>query len=344
MEKKGYVLLDIMKIVCIGLLLCMYTELFSSYNETIDFVFIQIFVKLAFPFLITYISFSFFKKIDFSLSLASQQNFNTFITGLAQIGKSYLLWTLIYLPLVIIKWIKEGFTIMSLFAFLRDVLFVGSYPHLWIFPALILAVFLVYYLIQRFTLSDLLVISFLFYLIGMLFNVYGSFLQGIPLISNILKLYISIFATSINGLFFAFIFVLLGLKLSLKNIPLKTSPIIIKVILSASLYCLEVVVLKWLGYVNIHTQMYLFLVPFVYFLFMWLMQYQGQVKSKYLSNFMSLIYLVHFYGIALFSSIEIFNDHKLFYFIGIILFSCLVSWGILKAAEKQRKLQVLYLC
>lgn len=344
MKIRNFYAINIMKIICIILIICMYTSMFSSLSNTMNFIIVQLLAKIAFPFFFIYASFFFFRKIDFSIPLSDYQNKKRLISYIINIIKLYVIWTILYLPFTIFSWIEEGVTFMNFIEYIRDFLFVGSYPHLWVFPALIFAIALVYYLLQRFRVTELFIMAFICYLIGMLINVYGNFLIELPIIGNLIEVYKNIFLTSMNGLFYAFIFVFLGMKLSLKRIPLKISNISIRLTIFVVFYIIEVCLLSWLGYTNIDTYMYLNLIPLTYFLFLLLMQFHDSKQNQLIDYYSVLVYLVQFYAIEVCKQIVIIHDYYFICLFIIILISGTISFMILNNSKKHRKLKVLYTC
>lgn len=344
MKIRNFYAINIMKIICIILIICMYTSMFSSLSNTMNFIIVQLLAKIAFPFFFIYASFFFFRKIDFSIPLSDYQNKKRLISYIINIIKLYVIWTILYLPFTIFSWIEEGVTFMNFIEYIRDFLFVGSYPHLWVFPALIFAIVLVYYLLQRFKASEIFVMAFICYLIGMLINVYGNFLIELPIIGNLIEVYKNIFLTSMNGFFYAFIFILLGMKLSLKRIPLKISNISKRLTIFVVFYIIEVCLLSWLGYTNIDTYMYLNLIPLTYFLFLLLMQFHDSKQNQLIDYYSVLVYLVQFYAIEVCKQIVIIHDYYFICLFIIILISGTISFMILNNSKKHRKLKVLYTC
>lgn len=344
MKIRNFYAINIMKIICIILIICMYTSMFSSISNTMNFIIVQLLAKIAFPFFFIYASFFFFRKIDFSIPLSDNQNKKRLISYIINIIKLYVIWTILYLPFTIFNWIEEGFTITKFIEYIRDFLFVGSYPHLWVFPALIFAIVLVYYLIQRFRVTELFIMAFICYLIGMLINVYSEFLLEFSITANIIEVYKNIFTTTVNGFFYAFIFILLGMKLSLKRIPLKISNISIRLTIFVVFYIIEVCLLSWLGYTNIDTYMYLNLIPLTYFLFLLLMQFHDSKKNQLIAHYSVLVYLVQFYAIEICKKIVFIHDYYFICLFIIILISGTISFMILNNSKKHRKLKVLYTC
>lgn len=344
MEIRNFYAIIFMKIVCILLIICMYTDLFSAMSGIVNFTLIQLLVKIAYPFLFTCASFFFFRDIDFSLPLSNVQNKKRLMKYVTNIVKLYFIWTIIYLPLNIMNWIEEGFTFTHLIYYVRDIILLGSYTHLWIFPALFFSVLLVYYLLQRFKTSEIFILSLICYLFGMLINVYGAFLLEIPVLAPVIDLYQNIFTTSVNGLFYAFIFVFLGMQLSRKRIPLRISNIVIRLFIFIILYVMEVSLLSWLGYVNNNTQMYLTLIPLIYFIFLLLMQFQNDKQTKLILSFARLLYLICFYVMNFCRQWKVLSEHYFICLFIILSISSIISLIILKYANKYGKLKVLYTC
>lgn len=330
---------DIMKLICVLLLIVMYTDVFSYLNKDLHFILLLL-SKLAFPFLFIYISFLFFREIDFE-HFTSSQNKTILYRWLIHFAKLYLIWTILYLPFIILENVTP-LTFMNIVDFVRDLVLTGSYPHLWIFPALLFALCFVYWLLQKHSFKELLIYAFIAYMIGMLINVYGSFLVDVPVVSTILTWYLLLFKTAVNGFFFAFIYVLFGYKLAHMKMHLKKSPIIAKVLLAALLYLLETALLSWLNYNTVQTQMYLSLLPLSYFLFLLLMQYRSKKKNRMINRIGTLAYLLQFYAIHICSQLDVLYKNKLLY-LCMVLFLCItMSCFFIYATKTNKKMKVLY--
>lgn len=116
-----------------------------------------------------------------------------------RIGKLYLIWSVAFLPMVFrggaVNWGR----------LLQDILFSGTYWHLWFLPSLIVAISIVWVLSKLLGNKVLLTISLALYFIGTLVDTY-SFIH--PMFEW--SVYKTIFLTTRNGLFFGCLFIIIG--------------------------------------------------------------------------------------------------------------------------------------
>lgn len=125
---------------------------------------------------------------------------------LLRIIKLYLVWTLVFSPLIILNAIKSDSFTMWLLKFLKNFLFSGSYYHLWFLPSLAVAICLIFFISKKIKHNGILLMIGLFlYMIGTLVDTYhfiSPFFEW--------ELYKEFFLTTRNGLFFGFFFVAVG--------------------------------------------------------------------------------------------------------------------------------------
>lgn len=94
----------------------------------------------------------------------------------------------------------------------RRFFLIGSYIQLWYLPATVVAVLLLYLLVTRFQwkVKGIVAAAVLLYLAGVSHNTYRHAFDSVLPAANEIKLYLSVFATARNGLFFGFPFVTMG--------------------------------------------------------------------------------------------------------------------------------------
>ena len=322
MGKVYYKAIDVMKVICAVLVVCVHTGPLLSINEEMNFFLVQVLARCAVPFFFLSSAFFLFKKIDFSLSLKAKQNIDVLKKYLTHIAKIYGFWTLVYLPIQLVIWFVNGFTFHSILLYVRDFFFRGSYYHLWFLPAMIFAVFFVYFLLTKMKSEDVWKVSIVLYGIGMLINVYGDFLVEIPLLGVLVSLYLKIFATARNGLFFGCVYVMMGYTLAKKEFVQEAKSLTFKAMISFILLVCEVYLIKKLGYMNDLTCMYIMLLPFVYTLFEILMSFTSQTKGNVLvRNSSTLLYVIHCFFTFVLAYIPFISANSFVYFIVTLLCS-----------------------
>lgn len=131
--------------------------------------------------------------------------------------KLYIIWTIIYLPIIITRLITNKYGLISDFMiFFRNTIFDGSVTHLWYIKDLAVAIIIIC-ILKRLNLNDkkILAISLSLYLLGIWVDTYYGLLVSIvgkkSIITTIIRIYTKVFVTTRNGLFFGLIYVFLGM-------------------------------------------------------------------------------------------------------------------------------------
>ncbi len=341
MEKRNYGVLDIAKFISALLVIAIHCAPFYQVNETWNFVYVQIIARLAVPFFFMASGWLFFQKLDIQKGAKDEGNLHVLKRYWLRILKLYLVWSALYLPLLIASWIKGGFGFSACIRFLRDFLFNGTFYHLWFLPALLLGILIVYILIMKYKRRSALCICFILYMLGMLINVYGSELINVPLLNSLLSLYESVLVTARNGIFFAPLYLLLGFfAQDFINNKFKKQALGAFLISFIAL-CAEAFLYRYLHMMNDLTSMYFCLVPTVFFLFIYLLQlsFNGNVITLYLRKLSLLIYVSHIYFITLF--MNVLKLSNLTVYLLTIVCSCAFSWCIIVLSDRYPRLKVM---
>lgn len=281
MERKNYDAIDIAKLVSALLVVCIHTFPFADISMNANFVVVSILARLAVPFFFISSAYFFFRKIDFHKSYRDSENKAVLIKYLKRLGKIYLIWSLLYLPYNFILIHQGGFSIVSVIRYLRDVLFTGSYYHLWFLPSLMFSITVSYYTILKFGVKKTMVFSSVCYIIGMMGNLYPNLIEQIPVIGHLFELYETVFVTTRNGLFFGMIFVTLGAYAIRYPNKAEQNQISLYAGMSFVLLVIECLFLKLNGFIYDLSSMYLMLIPCVYFIFIRLLQVNMKPKPMY---------------------------------------------------------------
>lgn len=295
MERKNYYALDIAKFISAFLVICIHCGPLLDVSETGNFVLVQIIARLAVPFFFVTSGFLFFRKIDLKREWNDYENKTKLKHYVVRLCKIYLIWTILYLPFNYLLVADNGISTMEILRYLRDFFFTGSYYHLWFLPALILAVYIVYLLLFFLGLQKTVWIGIVLYLLGMAGNVYGDFILQLPLIGNVLDIYLKLFSTTRNGLFFGVLFVVIGAIFAKRNFYLKNRYVVLGMIVSAILLFVECFLLRSYGFMNDLTSMYFMNIPCMFFIFLFLLRIQIKKRKVYkvLRVLSLLIYVLH---------------------------------------------------
>ena len=190
------------------------------------------------------------------------------------------------------------FRILRLLGTWYVLLFIGGTAHMWYLGATVIAIILLSLCLQfHIKLGYIYAIACGLYAMGLLGDSYYGIiapLENISFFSLVSRVYRFAFATTRNGVFMGFIFILMGATLSHRKIRLKTRTLLIGFAVSMLLLGVEVFLLK---YNNIPSEynMYVFLLPATFFLF--LLAVSAELKDrpvfKRLRNIGMIVYFSH---------------------------------------------------
>lgn len=182
--------------------------------------------------------------------------------------KSYLLWSLIFIPIGL-DWIHQNLQIASNlmpFALFYRILHIGTYYHLWYIPALIFSLFITNRLLKHISFKFLFLLSIILFIFGSLETYYG--LMPSSVFKDFFDMLLKIIFTTRSGLFYGMIFVVIGffiydyqekLKPFLTYIPMLT-------MISTILLIMEGVLLY--NVTRLDMNFLLGLIPFSFFFFL----------------------------------------------------------------------------
>lgn len=256
---------------------------------------------------------------------------------LLRIMRLYMAWTVIYLPIIILKEIMNKTPpITAILTFIQNFIFSGSYYHLWFLPALMFAITFVSLLCSIKKRYALMIVSGLF-IVGYLYEFY-RFL--IPKFTDVCKLYERVFLTSRNGLFFGSIYVYLGYSFSQAEIKMRQSRAAIGAAISLFMLCSEAVFMFIYRGINV-MNISIFALPTSVFIFIFAKDQEvtmDDIKLLFLRRLSTALLCVHPYIIILFSY---FSKHFIsipmaYFFVLIMLVGTISSAIIVRLREKNR--------
>jgi len=179
-------------------------------------------------------------------------------------------------------------------------LFIGWTEHLWYLGATVIAVIgLSLCLHFRLKYSHICLLACFLYIVGLLGDSYYGLiapLKNMPLFNCIFSSYVFAFKTTRNGVFMGFIFVLMGAALSHSEIKIKPLVAAIGFAVSMIGFFAEICLLKYLDTPKDYN-MFIFLIPSVYFLFAFACTIQPKDSGiyKHLRSIGILVYFLHIF-------------------------------------------------
>jgi len=254
-----------------------------------------------------------------------------------KIIKVYLLCIMIYLPINIYSGSFKNSTWIMI---IKDILINGTFYHLWYFPALILGIWLTYWMIKKGKKKDIFLLVFLLFIIGLFGDSYYGISEKMAFTKNIYNGIFKISNYTRNGLFYAPIFLYLGYTIKEKQKENTNLKLIQLFLISLVLMIIEGLVLKYY-HLERHDSMYLMLIPTMYYLFSYLVKNNTE-NNKKKRNIATTIYIMHpmmiiaIRGVAKILHLEsIFIYNNFIHYILIVITTLIFSILWEKVKEKQ---------
>lgn len=341
MKKKNYAAIDVAKYVSALLVVCIHTYPLYDLSPAANTFLIQAICRFAVPFFFVVSGFLFFSKIDPAAGMCDALNLGMLKHYLRRLALLYGAWSVIYLPYTFLLWRGDGFSLTFLLRWIFDCFFNGSYYHLWFLPALMLGTLIVYVLYTNVSLRRGMLVTAILYAIGMGMNVYGSVLAQIPFVASLYQLYMSVFTTARNGIFFAPVFLYVGIYLKAYPNVYDKKEYALGIASFYGALLLEEGLAYACGVLQDLTSMYLMLVPFTYFLVGALLQVQR--TPSYLCRFLRQSSLLIYVSHILFAMplLALFPDHHLLVYGAVIVCAQLLAVVIIALSNRFSWLKVL---
>ena len=279
MTKRQPAVFDATRIVAAFFVIAIHTSPLLSWNAEADFILTRIIARFAVP-LFLMLS-GYFLRPDKPGKLLKK-------TAMLYAGSIIL-----YLPLNLYT---SYFSTNGIANIIKDILFNGTLYHLWYLPALLFGVSVTIFLVRRLRLRAAGMVAGFLYIIGLFGDSYYGLIVRLPIAEVVYAYMFQIFEYTRNGLFFAPLFLILGIYAAQKQIA---SGLKIYAGLSVSFLLLLTEGLILHHYtLQRHDSMYIFLVPFMYFFFIILAHFnQGNSKTK--RSLAMMIYILHPWCIVL---------------------------------------------
>ncbi|WP_374017637.1 serine racemase VanT catalytic subunit [Paenibacillus thiaminolyticus] len=210
--------LDRFKIVAALLVIAIHTGLLMSYSPYDDFVLTGIAARVAVPFFFIASGFLLFRK----LTGEKARDRGLLHRFMCRIGLLYAVSIVLYLPLngYAGYFVEEDFDVMS---FLRDLVFNGTFYHLWYLPALILGTCITYFLYQTLPLQGMLAAAGLLYIAGLMGDSYYGATVQLPVLRAAYAGMFNWFDYTRNGIFFAPIYIGLGAWTAARSVRIRSA-------------------------------------------------------------------------------------------------------------------------
>lgn len=274
-SSRTYKGIEIFRVVAAFLVVAIHTSPLAGYSGTADFVFTRVIARVAVPF---------FFMVTGYFVLSKGTGVRRFLKKTAII---YAASAALYLPINVYAGHLQGWGLPDL---VQQVLFEGTFYHLWYLPAALLGAWLTSLLMRRTSRGVCAAIVTALYVLGLLGDSYWGLIEGVPGVSSAYNALFALMGYTRNGLFFAPMFMFLGAEMRIakrRGVGFEAAGLV----LSFALMLAEALNARAQGWQR-HDSMYV-LLPFVmYFLFALLSRVKGSVRLP-LGSFSLLVYVLH---------------------------------------------------
>lgn len=331
--------IEYMKLLCAFLVVAIHVSPLQSINETADFVFTRIIARIAVPF--------FFMVSGYYVLSNCKSHKGKVLRFLKKTGILYLAATLLYVPVNIYAGAYEN---ISFGQVCRDLLFDGTFYHLWYLPGVMLGMVLCLFLVRTLGEKGAFIISVILYVLGLLGDSYYGLTKMLPLLKKIYDGLFEISSYTRNGIFFAPVFLMLGCLAAQTNTRKKEDRQFrtgMEAVISFLFMAAEGLLLHKYGWQR-HDSMYIFLIPLMYFLYLWIINLSRMADnrkifiknagagSKNPGNAAMLIYIIHPFVLVILRGVskplglyELLVENTLICYGAVCLFSALAAWILL---------------
>lgn len=282
MHNKTFTGIDYFRLIAALMVIAIHLSPLSVWNEGIDYLITYCIGRIAVPFF--FMTTGYFVLAPYVLSNFKKKY--PIHKYLVKNIRLYFFVTIIYIPVSV----YSGNMPHNIIELIKQLLFDGTFYHLWYFPAAIIGCILLAFLTKK-SIQAAIFFSLMAYVIGILGDSYYGLIENVPLLH---LLYTGIFYVSSytrNGIFFAPICILLGMLLAVPEFHCREEVCKRGFVLSLLLMLFE----GWITYsLNLqkHNSMYIFLLPVMYFLFQLLLRTSGKAPA-WIRDASMMLYIIH---------------------------------------------------
>lgn len=282
MNTKKFAGIDYFRVVAAFMVIAIHISPFTVWNNNIDYLLTYCLGRVAVPFF--FMTTGYFILAPYLLSdFKKQHSIHKYLRK--NIGL-YFAATIFYLPLSL----YSGNMPHNMTELLKQIFFDGTFYHLWYFPAAIIGCILLIFLLKK-SIKVATIFSIIAYIIGLFGDSHYGIVKDTPFLGTLYDGICQISSFTRNGIFFAPIFILLGMLLANPQFHCSIYSCKLGFVISLLLMFFE----GFLTYslkLQKHNSMYFLLIPTMYFLFQLLLNISGKAPL-WLRNGSMLLYIIH---------------------------------------------------
>lgn len=324
--------MDIFRMVAAFMVVAIHTSPLISLSGMADFVFVRVICRLAVPFFFMSSGYFLLRKLG---SASTKKQVVRAAGGFSiKLLKLYAISMLVYLPLnVYLNYFKQSNLLLHI---VPDILWNGTFYHLWYFPAALLGCW-VAVVLMRLKPALGFAIAALLYAIGLGGDSYYGLVMHLPGLESFYNGLFVVFNYTRNGLFFAPLYFLLGMRLARHTKPARP----LSFYITGFCLALAAMIAEGLLLLNLnaqrHDSMYIMLPLCSVMLFNALRLLPARPHKSF-RKLSLLIYIVHPWFIALLYPVArvlrltpILVENSLVFYVCVSLLSFVAAWVMLQA-------------
>ena len=301
--------IDRFRLTAAFLVVAVHTFPLITVNTELNFLVTGVFARIAVPFFMMVTGYFLLPRYLHRDNLSNENiDRKPLKNFLLKTGILYLTSALLYLPFSIYAGYFSGNLPAAI---IKNVIFNGTFYHLWYFPAVITGVLILYGLSRFFSLSAVFWVSLILYGFGLLGDSYFGVVLEVPLLNSLYDFFFGIFSYTRNGFFYAPVFLALGAVIAKGRLDCFAAKAarydglkagfndgMSKVLNDLTGFIVTVVLMLTEGWAlhkygnQAHDSMYIMLIPCMYFLFRLILNMKGNT-SKFLRFVSAWIYILH---------------------------------------------------
>ena len=331
MKHKSYSGVDLFRLPAALLIIAIHTSPLASFSKTGDFILTRVMARVAVPFFLMTSAF-----FVISRYAKNRERLAAFVKKKAVIYAAAIIF---YVPVNIYSgYFREQPFLPGM---IKDLVFDGTFYHLWYLPASIMGALAAWYLVRKLDYPGAVAVAALLYLIGLFGDSYYGIAQKVPVFRDFYRQIFLVSDYTRNGIFFAPVFFVLGGMIADRRQRLSGRTSLIGFGVSFALMLTEAVTLHTFG-LQRHDSMYVFLLPSMYFLFQFLLCFSGRRRER-VKTLALVMYLVHPMMIVavrlaakMLSMQSLLVENSMVHYLAVCAASLLIGAAAVRFAEKSK--------
>lgn len=333
-EKKTIFNMDVIRLIVSIFVIVAHTHPLLFFSEMADYSFTRIINRVSVPFFLMISGYFVIPKI--------LKDKKVLIDYTKKIAFMYAIAIILYLPINYRNGYFEGATIWYI---IKEVLFEGTFFHLWYFPAILWGIWVTYFLAKKFDIKKALGISLGLYVIALLGDSYYNLTAMFDPLKAVYEFSFKISYYTRNGILYAPIFIMMGYEVAIhKEKTSNKKDLILGILFLIGMYLEGLLVYHFDLYR--HNTMYVLLIPTTYFLYRSIMNTKMNT-NKVLRDVSTWIYMIHPFFISVVrvagrvTHLDFLYSNELINFIVVSIISFCVAYAIVKMKTffKERKMK-----